>query len=284
MAAGRVNHSETSAKFNPLALSPGPNPHPTAQGIPQGPRFPTSPLQGFSSDPPPWPMRHGSPSTIQGTGMHRAPAHRKAVLEWNLLDPKESGQDGLPHPKTSVWHRKRELSWIIKVLSWRPEYHLNLNTVDCWLLQLDLVWFPPEPRQPGRCLLHSPRGPCQDDCARCWALRVICYLHGSSSKILQGNRTYWSLLNPSASFTPLLTCSSSPTWHFPPSPSPPLGGMSTSPCISTMASNKGCGSAPEEASVLSTAPLVLLVVVWKQLMLVSELKIGALSKLIPIII
>lgn len=52
------------------------------------------------------------------------------------------------------------------------------------------------------------------------------YLHGSSSKILQRNRTYWSLLNPSASFTPLLTCSSSPTWHFPPSPSPPLGGMS----------------------------------------------------------
>jgi len=32
------------------------------------------------------------PWAMSWHGMHRAPAHRKAVLEWNLLDPKESGQ------------------------------------------------------------------------------------------------------------------------------------------------------------------------------------------------
>lgn len=58
----------------------------------------------------------------------------------------------------------------------------------------------------------------------------------------------------------------------------------TSPCISTMASNKGCGSAPEEASVLSTAPLVLLVVVWKPADVGVWIENCALSKLIPIII
>ncbi len=102
----------------PPILSPDPTlirPHKAS------PRFPTSPLRDFSNDPPPWPMTWVGMDAINTR--HRAPAHRKAVLEWNLLDPKESGQRWI--------HASKPFSRIgsakIKVVSERPEYHLNLN-------------------------------------------------------------------------------------------------------------------------------------------------------------
>ena len=269
MFAGLGNHSETSAKFNPLALSyPQTQPsstrtrHPTSFN-PQGPRFPTSPLQDFSSDPPPWSTCHGPWVGMACTGH---PHIEKRC--WNGICWIQRNLGRLPHPKSSVWHRKRENSSI------QLKTGISLESIHCWLLQLDLVWFPPQPRQPGRCLLHSPRGPCQDDCARCWALRVICYLHGSSSKILQRNRTYWSLLNPSASFTPLLTCSSSPTWHFPPSPSPPLGGMSLRLASPPWPRTRDVVPLPRKLPSLAPHPWCCWWWYESQLVLVSELKIA----------
>ena len=75
---------------------------------------------------------------------------------------------------------------------------ISLESRHCWLLQLGWVWFPPQPRQPGRYLLHSPRGPCQDDCARCWALRVIFMVQVRKyCKGIELIDPYWTHLLPS---------------------------------------------------------------------------------------